>query len=280
MKTLVTNFKSLVLPKCFLPLTFQKAGGMVGYVMLSMLIAVVLFKALPTFLDGSIPEMVESMGTELPNFYYKDGQLSFGFGEEYLWQNDQNLIYVCTAVESFSPYPDDDNYFANVLDDMTILNALPPKAIFLSRTDYIFVQNGVVTRMPLDEMMSQMGITSFDKAQFMDFLFTLMYVILSIGLVFIFIGGIVGIFFFALIWGLIAFLINRSQRIKYSYGRMYRLAVYVMVPMRILKMLCTQFLPLPSGIISWVFTGLILLYLILALFCDKNQKMILQGSQN
>lgn len=278
MKTLVTNFKSLVLPKCFLPLTFQKAGGMVGYVMLSMLIAVVLFEALPTFLGGSVTEMADSMETELPDFYYKDGQLSFGFGEEYLWQNDQNLIYICTAVESFNS--DDDNYFANVLDDMTIQNALPPKAIFLSRTDCMFVQNGDVGRMSLEEILSQLDITSFDKAQFIDSMSTLMYVILSIGLVFIFIGSIVGIFFFALIWGLIAFLINRFQRIKYSYGRMYRLAVYVMVPMRILKMLCTQFLPLPSGIVSWVFTGLILLYLILALFCDGNQKMVLQGSRN
>ncbi len=273
MKTLAKNFKCLAFPKCFLPMTYQKSGRMVAYVMLVMLIAVLLIHALPLYFGETVPGMIESIETELPDFHYEDGHLTFGSGEEYLWQDSQSLFYICTAVESFSPYYDEENFYGNYIDPTIIQNGLPQQAIFISSTDYIFVDYGSAVRMSLDELMTEFDVSSFTKAQFLETMSSVMYIVLTIGLIIILIGGIIGIFFFALIWGLIAFLINRSQKIQYSYGRMYRLAVYVMVPMRILKMLLTRFLPLPGSLISWTFTGIILVYLILALFRDKEQRL-------
>lgn len=268
MRTFAKNFKSLVFPKCFLPLTFRKTGAMIAYVILVMLIAVTLFKALPLFLGDDVSEMMETAEKELPDFYYEDGYFSFNDDEEFLWENDQNMIYICTAVDSFG------SQTADYLEGN--LTGLPAQAIWVSSTDILSIQYGEVTRMTMEEFMSVFGVTTLDKAQFLDILSALMNVILVIGTVFSFIGSVIGIFFYSLIWGFIAFLINLFQNVKYAYGRMYRLAVYVLVPMRVLRMLCTSFLPLPGQIISLVFTGLILLYLFLALFMDENQKKLLE----
>ena len=275
MKTLVENVKSLAAPKRFIGLTFRKK--IVGYVMLVMLLAVLLAHVLPTYAFGTIPKIIDEVEEICPEFQYKNGKLDYDSGREFSYQNDQTLFYICTGVESFSTQYGTANYFGNYVD-MSRPQELPPQIMMFSKTNYVMVQNQTVNLIPLSQLMNEFNITSLNKAQLLDSLDAILNIVFPIGFVFIFLFSVIGIFFFALIWGLIAYLINRTQKISYTYGRMYRLAVYVMVPMRVLRMLCTQWLPLPSSLFAWLFRGLILLYLVLALFMDENQKNIIPGS--
>lgn len=269
MKTLIENIKSLAAPKRFIGLTFRK--GMVGYVMLIMLLAVVLIHVLPTYLLGTITKTVESVEENCPEFRYKDGRFDFDSGREFSYQNQKTLLYICTGAERFSLQSGDENYYGNYVD-VSRPRELPPQIMMFSRTNCVMVQNQTAKQMPLSQLMNEFDITSFDKEQLIDVLGVILNIAYPIGFVFIYIGSVVGIFFYALIWGLIAFLINLTQNVKYTYGRMYRLAIYVMIPMRVLRMLCTRWIPLPSFIFTSLFWGLIILYLVLALVLDENQK--------
>lgn len=275
MKTLVENVKSLAAPKRFIGLTFRK--GIVGYVMLIMLLAVLLAHVLPTYAFGTIPKMIDEIEEIFPEFQYKNGKLDYDSGREFSYQTNQTLLYICTGVESFSTQSGTANYFGNYVD-IARLQELPPQVVMFSRTNCVMVQDRTVNLIPLSQLMDAMEVTSFDKAQLMDALDAILNIMFPVIFVFIFVFSVIGIFFYALIWGVIAYLINRTQKINYTYGRMYRLAVYVLVPMRVLRMLCTQYLPLPASIFIWLFRGLIILYLVLALFMDENQKNIIPGS--
>lgn len=270
MKTLVENIKSLAVPQKFMELTFRK--GIVGYVMLIMLIAELLINGVPLYLKGNISQAVEAVDQELPDFTYQNGKLDFNSGRKYTYRDDNGLVYVNSSVEFFNPNNEYSKlYYLNYVG-ATNLSDLPNVAIFFSRTNCIIVQEQHVNEMSLSDLMGQFDITTWDKTQMLDTLSVILFAFYAILFAFGYTVEVIGIFFFALIWGLIAFLLNRTRKIKYTYGRMYRLAVYVMVPMRVLRMLCIQFTPLSSSLITMLYGGLVVLYLILTVFLDENQK--------
>lgn len=281
MKTLIENFKCLVMPQKFVGLTFRKR--IVGYVMLIMLIAELLFYALPIYLTGTISQEVEAADREVPDFIYRNGKLDFNSGKVYTYENDNGLLYINTSAECFVAKNEySEFYFLNYVG-ATDIDDLPDIAIFISRTNCVFMQKQQqevddINVISLTNLMSQFNITTWDKPQMLDALSKILLGFYAILFVFGWIGNVVGIFFYALLWGLIAFLINRTGKIKYLYGRMYRLAVYVTVPMRVLRMLCIQFAPLSSSLITMLYGGLVVLYLILAIFLDENKKNLATAS--
>ena len=263
MKTLAENIKCLAAPKHFMGLTFRK--GIVGYTLLVTLILTGMINALYYALENPGAALVNSLNTSVPDFSYESGELRFNSDKKFEYGNENSYLYINTSVKSFSIY--------NISDYVDIAKVNARQRLFVSRSNLLMIDEGVNTA-PLTELL---GTDDFDKAGLLDSL-TQVAPWFFVG--FSALATIIGIFFWSLVWGLIAYIINRFQKIKYSYARIYRLAVYVLIPMRILKLLCIRFIlsfiPVQgaSGIITWAFRGLIVLYLILALFMDENQRSL------
>lgn len=283
MKTLIENFKCLAVPKKFVGLTFRKR--IVGYVILIMFIAELLIYELPIYLDRPILHTVEAADREVPDFIYRNGELDFNSGKVYTYGDDNGLLYINTSAERFVTKNEYSKfYFLNYVG-ATGIDDLPDIAIFISRTNCVFVQKqqqeiNEINEITLTNLMGQFNITTWDKPQMLDALSKFIFGFYAFLFAFGWIRDIVGTFFYALLWGLIAFLLNRTQKIKYLYGRMYRLAVYVTVPMRVLRMICIKYAPLSSSLITMLYGGLVVLYLILAVFLDENQKSIAADKPN
>lgn len=270
----LTNFKALVKPKEFVNLAYRRVGKMVGYTFLTILLVFLLCTVLPMQIEkvNVVTDLTDIMDSSIPEFELQEnGKLTIDDGKHFSIVAEGKFVWYDTSVTHLSIDEKSEEFVGNYITDQEALQTENcNQLMFFSQDNLVNFQNGKWTEFSWADLMRGLNITSFSKADLYEHIPGWYQFILTVGYVFIYLGDLINVFFMGLIWGLVGLIMNAILKGYYSYGYLYRMAVYIQLPMLAVRQLLLNLSPLNGGSVAWICRGFIVLYVCVALFHKIN----------
>jgi len=271
MSILVNNFKALVKPKEFVNLTDKGNGVTFLYTFIMSLLIMIVCCVVPTQvkLSDFNEEIVAGFEKYCPDFKLTEGKLTIrDEAEKFISADDTAVIYYNTDAPYLSMSPSSEDYLGYYLTEDqvdTLSNA--ETGFVISESNLFTLQYGRVdTELLWKDIQPLTGMSFIDRNYIKEKLPDLIQLIMNIYYVIVVIGAISGLYFFSLIWGLIGMLINGAVGIGYPYGHLYKMILYIQIPVMLIRQICNNVLSInASGIVTWGCRLILCLYIYFAL---------------
>lgn len=234
---LFQNIKALVWPKEFINLAYRKIGLTIGYVIIMSVLTSVLFLVpINTAFTEFIDYFYGMMEEYVPDFTYDNGELCVNDDKkETRFTDNGTMIMYLTSLETFSEDMRDKECFIHYLDEKEYNQAINGvlQAYMFSRTSCIIINGNQYQIYEYKELLSNRNAQSVDHISKQDvenaYNMGLPIIKMYFAVVFV-ISILIQPFWNALFMGLIMKFINFLAKGRYSYGYMYRSALFIQVP--------------------------------------------------